>query len=210
MTQLHLQRQRYAWRLCRKRRSWGVDINRFRYIYRYFSCTTLVKRLWIERYLRYDRHRHSESCAVAVRKETDYISENGSGNAVGLLSEIERTVTAIISAEKSKDNRVKVTRKESLGNCPRCGQSVVENSKEFTCSAGRERCGFFIWGQDKRIGRRYTAAEISEQLSSGKVTLKNCTSSKGNKYSAVFALEDTGQYVNLKLVEFVGGKKRGA
>lgn len=38
--------------------------------------------------------------------------------------------------------------------------------------------------------------------------LKNCTSSKGNKYSAVFSLEDTGKYVNLKMEEFVGGKKK--
>lgn len=147
---------------------------------------------------------------TARRKQVLYNIENGSGNAFDLLSEIERTVTAIISTEKSRDIRAKVTRKESLGNCPRCGQSVVENSKGFTCSAGRERCGFFIWGQDKRTGRRYTAVEILELLSSGKVTLKNCTPSKGNKYSAVFALDDTGQHVNLKLVEFVGGKKRGA
>ena len=136
--------------------------------------------------------------------------ENGNGSADNLLAEIERTVTAIISTEKGRENRVLVTRNKGLGSCPRCGQPVIENSKGFSCSAGREKCGFFIWGQDKRIGRNYTAAEISELLSSGKVTLKNCTSSKVNKYSAVFALEDTGQYVNLKLVEFVGGKKRGA
>ncbi len=134
--------------------------------------------------------------------------ENGTGSAADLLDEIIKTVTSIISIEKSRKTRVRVTRKKSLGNCPRCGEPVVENSKGFSCSAGREKCGFFIWGEDKRIGRKYTADEISELLSSGKVTLKNCVSSKGNKYSAVFALEDTGQYVNLKLVEFVG-KKRG-
>ena len=134
--------------------------------------------------------------------------ENGTGNADDLLGEIIKTVTSIISIEKSRETRVRVTRKRSLGNCPRCGQPVVENSKGFSCSAGREKCGFFIWGQDKRIGRKYTADEISELLSSGRVTLKNCISSKGNKYSAVFALEDTGQYVNLKLEEFVG-KKHG-
>lgn len=135
--------------------------------------------------------------------------ENGNGNAADLLAEIEKTVNSIITIERGRENRVRVTRKKSLGNCPRCGQPVVEGSKGFYCTAGRDNCGFFIWGQDKRIGRKYTAAEIAELLSSGRVTLKNCVSSKGNKYSAVFALEDTGQYVNLKLVEFVGGKKRG-
>lgn len=133
--------------------------------------------------------------------------ENGIGSAADLLAEIEKTVNSIITIERGRENRVRVTRKKSLGNCPRCGQPVVENSKGFACSAGREKCGFFIWGQDKRIGRKYTAAEISELLASGRVTLKNCTSSKGNRYSAVFELDDTGKYVNLNLVEFVGGKK---
>ncbi|MBD5111292.1 MAG: type IA DNA topoisomerase [Ruminococcaceae bacterium] len=133
--------------------------------------------------------------------------ENGIGSAADLLAEIEKTVNSIITIERGRENRVRVTRKQSLGNCPRCGQPVVENSKGFSCSAGREKCGFFIWGQDKRISRKYTAAEISELLASGRVTLKNCTSSKGNRYSAVFELDDTGKYVNLNLVEFVGGKK---
>lgn len=135
--------------------------------------------------------------------------ENGTGSAADLLAEIEKTVNSIITIERGIENRVRVTRKKSLGNCPRCGHPVVENSKGFACSAGREKCGFFIWGQDKRIGRKYTAAEISELLSNGKVTLKNCVSSKGNRYSAVFVLEDTGEYVNLKLAEFIGGKKNG-
>lgn len=134
--------------------------------------------------------------------------ENGNGNADMLLDEIKNNVSEIVAFEKSKDNRIKVTRKVSVGNCPRCGSSVIENSKAFSCSAGRDKCGFFIYKTDKRIGRDYTAAEITELLSSGKVTLKNCTSSKGNKYSAVFSLEDTGKYVNLKLEEFVGGKKK--
>ncbi|MCH5205269.1 MAG: type IA DNA topoisomerase, partial [Oscillospiraceae bacterium] len=94
--------------------------------------------------------------------------ENGNGSAVDLLTEIEKTVNSIITVERSRENRVLVTRNKGLGSCPRCGQPVIENSKGFSCSAGREKCGFFIWGQDKRIGRSYTAAEISELLSSGK------------------------------------------
>ena len=74
--------------------------------------------------------------------------------------------------------------------------------------AGKEQCGFFIFGQDKRIGRSYTSSEIRELLSVGKITLRNCTSSRGKKYSAAFVLEDTGQYVNLRFVEFVNDRKR--
>lgn len=136
--------------------------------------------------------------------------ESGTGKAENLLAEIIQNVTDIITLEKNKGNRVAVSRRVDVGNCPRCGKSVVENSKGFSCLAGREKCGFFIFKIDKRIGRSYTAAEITELLSNGKVTLKNCTSSKGNKYSAVFSLDDTGKYVNLKLEEFVSGKKKKA
>ena len=134
--------------------------------------------------------------------------ENGIGNGESLLSEIVRNVTDIVTYEKGRENRCDVTRNQSVGVCPRCGKPVIENSKGFSCSAGRDNCGFFIFKSDKRIGRNYTASEISELLQKGRVTLKNCTSSKGNKYSAVFSLEDTGKYVNLRLVEFVGGKKK--
>lgn len=132
--------------------------------------------------------------------------EKGTGSASDLLAEIEKTVTKIISIKKSKNSRELVTRKKSVGKCPRCSMPVIDNGRGFACSSGCEKCGFFIWGHDKRIGRNYTAEEISELLSTGKVTLKNCTSSKGNKYSAIFEMEDTGMYVNLKLMEFVGGK----
>lgn len=102
--------------------------------------------------------------------------ENGNGNADMLLDEIKNNVSEIVALEKSKVNRTKVTRKVSVGNCPRCGNPVMENSKAFSCSAGRDKWGFFIFKQDKHIGRSYTASEIAELLSKGKVTLKNCTS----------------------------------
>lgn len=134
--------------------------------------------------------------------------ENGKGGADMLLNEIIGTISSTIDFEKNRRERVKVTRNREIGKCPRCGSPIAESPKTFFCKAGRDKCGFFIFKQDKRIGRSYTADEIAELLASGRVTLNNCTSSKGNKYSAVFSLEDTGQYANLKLEEFVGGKKR--
>lgn len=134
--------------------------------------------------------------------------EHGEAKPDDLLREIGNTVSDIVQTERQRTNRTPVTRKVTVGICPRCGKPVCQNSKGFTCSGGRDNCGFFIFGQDKRIGRSYSAAEIRELLGTGKVTLKNCTSSKGKKYSAVFALEDTGQYVNLRLIEFVNDKKR--
>ncbi len=134
--------------------------------------------------------------------------ENGSGNAENLIAEIKESVIDTITAELSKTNRDTVSRKKEIGVCPRCGSPVAERRSVFHCTAGKENCGFSIWKSDKRIGRDYTAAEISELLSAGKVTLKNCKSSKGKTYSAIFELEDTGRYVNLKLVSFINNYKK--
>ena len=134
--------------------------------------------------------------------------EHGEAKPDDLLREIGSTVSEIVQAERQRTDRTPVTRKVVVGKCPRCGKPVSQNRKGFACAGGRDNCGFFIYGQDKRIGRSYTPAEIRELLSTGKVILKNCTSSKGKKYSAVFVLEDTGQYVNLRLVEFVNDKKQ--
>ncbi|MCX4257813.1 MAG: DNA topoisomerase [Oscillospiraceae bacterium] len=133
--------------------------------------------------------------------------ENGVGSADDLLSEIVKNVLDIVSFEKSRGSREAVSRTKTVGTCPRCGKSVIENSKGFSCSAGRENCGFFIFKSDKRIGRNYTAAEISELLSTGRVMLKNCVSSNGKKYSAVFSMDDTGKYVNLRFEKFANKQK---
>ena len=133
--------------------------------------------------------------------------ENGIGSADGLLSEIVKNVSEIVELEKGKGSHEAVSRTKTVGICPRCGKPVIENSKGFSCSAGREKCGFFIFKSDKRIGRNYTAAEISELLSTGRVTLKNCVSSNGNKYSAVFSMDDTGKYVNLRFERFANKQK---
>ena len=133
--------------------------------------------------------------------------ENGIGSADDLLSEIVKNVSERVELEKSRDSCTVVSKIKTVGTCPRCGKPVIENSKGFSCSAGRENCGFFIFKSDKRIGRNYTAAEISELLSTGRVTLKNCVSSNGNKYSAVFSMDDTGKYVNLRFEKFAGGVK---
>ena len=113
-------------------------------------------------------------------------------------------VTVDTAAEEMEETAAE--QPAEIGKCPWCGSAIREGKKAFYCSNG-EDCDFFIYKQDKRIGRSYTADEISELLTNGKVTLRGCTSSKGNKYAAVFELDDSGKYVNLKFVEFVKKKK---
>ena len=138
--------------------------------------------------------------------------EQGKCGEEDLMSEIIKNVNDVIendevtAADTNADN-TETEQPAEVGKCPWCGNPVREGPKAFYCS-DRENCDFFIYKHDKRIGRSYKAAEISELLANGKVTLRGCTSSKGNKYAAVFELDDTGEYVNLKFVEYVKSRKK--
>ena len=136
--------------------------------------------------------------------------EKGKVQPTELIYEIIEIIRNTIDCEKTVKNRDKVTRKRELGKCPRCGAPIYESAKTYYCSAGRDNCGFFIFKTDKRIGRAFTANELTELLMNGKALFNNCISSKGHKYSAIFALEEKNGYVNLKLEEFIGDKKASA
>ena len=138
--------------------------------------------------------------------------EQGKCREEDFMSEIIKNVNDVIendevtAAENSTDN-TEIEQPAEVGKCPWCGSPIREGKKAFYCSNG-EDCDFFIYKHDKRIGRDYKASEISELLANGKVTLRGCTSSKGNKYAAVFELDDSGEYVNLKFVEFAKSRRR--
>lgn len=138
--------------------------------------------------------------------------EQGKCREEDFMNEIIKNVNDVIendevtAAETSVDN-TETEQPAEVGKCPWCGSPIREGKKAFYCSNG-EDCDFFIYKHDKRIGRSYKAAEISELLAKGKVTLRGCTSSKGNKYAAVFELDDSGEYVNLKFVEYAKSRRR--
>lgn len=111
----------------------------------------------------------------------------------------------INSIYKSKDIfRIK---KESIGNCPRCGSEVYEGNKNFYCS--NSDCKFSMWKEDKFfINKKKTLTKTiaKELLSKGKIKVKKLYSEKKDKYyEATIVLNDTGTWVNYKL-EFNNGK----
>ncbi len=78
----------------------------------------------------------------------------------------------------------------SIGNCPFCGEEVVENNKGWFCSGGK--CNFALWRNNNyfnKIGKKMTP-EIAERLvKEGKVSLKGCVSAKtGKKYNAIVSV----------------------
>lgn len=134
--------------------------------------------------------------------------EKGKADVNVLLDEIIEIIRNTVDCEKAVTEREQVTRKHELGKCPRCGAPVYESAKTYHCSAGRDKCSFFIFKNDKRIGRPFKQQELTELLENGKALFNNCISSKGHKYSAIFSLEEKDGYVNLKLEEFVGDKEK--
>lgn len=95
----------------------------------------------------------------------------------------------------------------SVGNCPICGNPVVEGEKSFGCSNWKNGCKFTIWKNDKYIesyGKKVSKEMVELLLKNGKVGFRNLKSKKGNTFAAYFRYEkneETG-YFNWKM-EFI-------
>jgi len=93
-------------------------------------------------------------------------------------------------------------KKQAIGVCPRCGESVFEGKKNFYCS--NRDCSFSMWKNDRFFTdkkKTLTPELAARLLKDGKIPVKGLHSAKtGNKYDAVVVLADTGdKYVNFKL-----------
>jgi len=117
----------------------------------------------------------------------------------------EFTINAVDSIKKDtsmlKNFKVEVPEGiESVGECPICGNPVVENDKGFGCTNWKNGCNFTIWKNDKFIaslGKRVSIQMVELLLKNGKVGFRNIKSKKGTTYSAYFKYirqEKTGYY----------------
>ena len=129
------------------------------------------------------------------------------------ISHMTKDLVSTYEVIKGADTLFPSNRKrESIGKCPRCKGSVVENKKGFCCE--NRDCSFALWKESKFFTAKkktLTKAIVTELLKKGKASLTGCYSEKtGKTYDAIIILDDTdGQYVNFKM-EFSkkkGGKK---
>ena len=89
------------------------------------------------------------------------------------------------------------TEKISLGKCPKCGGDVYEGEKNFYCSAGRDKCGFAIWKEDKFNKISITAANVKDVLE-GKPFYKIKKQVGGNPLKVKYVMILNGKYVNFR------------
>ena len=89
---------------------------------------------------------------------------------------------------------------ESIGECPICGNPIVENDKGFGCTNWKNGCNFTIWKNDKFIaalGKKVSKQMVELLLENGKVGFRNIKSKKGTTYSAYLKYvrqQETGYY----------------
>ncbi|MGL5575386.1 MAG: type IA DNA topoisomerase [Sarcina sp.] len=107
-----------------------------------------------------------------------------------LIKNFTKTAVEQIKNDDSALSRVKVQLEkgvESLGNCPVCGNPVVEGEKGFGCSNWKSGCKFTLWKNDKFIkmlGKEVNEPMVKVLLANGKVGFRNLRSKKGTTFAA--------------------------
>ena len=79
----------------------------------------------------------------------------------GIAEFTKETVDQIAALDKEKLRPERV----ELGPCPRCGETIRENSRAYGCTSWKSKdepgCGFVIW---KRVAGRTITPEVARQL----------------------------------------------
>ncbi|MDU1412965.1 MAG: DNA topoisomerase [Clostridium sp.] len=129
---------------------------------------------------------------------------------LNLIFDFTRNSVEKIKNDESMLSKFKVeVPKEAVvvGECPVCGNPVIEGERGFGCSNWKNGCKFTIWKNDKYIeslGKKVTKEMVEILLKNGKVGFRNLRSKKGNTFAAYLKYEkneETG-YFNWKL-EFI-------
>jgi DNA topoisomerase-3 len=90
--------------------------------------------------------------------------------------------------------------KEVIGQCPACGNDVVDAYIGFSCTNWKKGCDFIIWKNDKYLAalrKKPTKTMVKQLLKNNEAYVKGLTSKKGKKFSAYLRYrknKDNGYY----------------
>src|ERR671938_629428 len=91
--------------------------------------------------------------------------EHGSGDREAFMKEIEGFTRSTVEQIAALDREKLRPERVELGPCPRCGETIRENSRAYGCTSWKSReepgCGFVIW---KRVAGRTITPEVARQL----------------------------------------------
>lgn len=135
------------------------------------------------------------------------LTEIAKGNADPdeFMAEIEAQVRQLIktySCISADKQNLFQSERVIIGKCPRCGENVYEDKKNFYC--GNRGCQFVMWKNDRFFEQRKKAfipKIAAALLKNGKAKVKGLYSEKtGKTYDATVLLADTGgKYVNYRV-----------
>jgi DNA topoisomerase-3 len=135
--------------------------------------------------------------------------ERGEVTATGFMKSINDFVAEVVRTNKSapadNSNLFVGGSGEIIGLCPRCGGSVAESPKAFSCENARNKaCAFILWKENKFFvsqGKKITKGVATQLVENGRVYIPDLKSQKtGKKYGATILLEDNKEgYVGFKL-----------
>lgn len=129
-------------------------------------------------------------------KQLAEIAQGAYSEAV-FMDTISQFVSEVVKSEKKQSAEIhfepRPERKtESFGKCPLCGQDIVKRSKSFSCSAGKEHCGFLIWRTI--LGKELTDNAVRKMLEKGRSDLiKGFTGKSGKKFNAFLVMDEKGK-----------------
>lgn len=105
-----------------------------------------------------------------------------------LLEDVKRNID-LFTREGNEVDKLQCET-HTLGNCPMCGQAVLENAKAYGCSGYKGGCKFVIW---KTIAGKAISPQQAQQLLNKGCTakLKGFTGKNG-KFDAALVLKEDG------------------
>ncbi|MDK0978255.1 DNA topoisomerase [Clostridium perfringens] len=124
--------------------------------------------------------------------------ERGKVKKEDFLNLIKNFTIEGVNAIKNDDSMAKHFKVEApegvevLGECPNCGNPVIEGERGFGCVNWKNGCKYTIWKNDKYIasfGKQVTPQMVKLLLANGKVGFRNLKSKKGNTFAAYFIYE---------------------
>ena len=133
--------------------------------------------------------------------------ERGEMEPETFMTEINDMISSLVNTTEAVKGASALMKNKVIGDCPNCGNSVVEREKGWFCESNP--CRFVLWKDNaffKRLGKRMDAHVADKLLRDGRIRLKDCKSTKGKVYNATVLLSTEADGRSKFSLEFEDGR----
>lgn len=114
----------------------------------------------------------------------------GQFSRLDYMAEVKSFTQQLVENVKAAGDAIAVTNRKSIGSCPLCKGSVIEQVKSYSCANWKEKeCQFAIW---KLMAGKEISEAHAKTLLQGKVTkvIKGFKSREGKKFDAALVIKE--------------------